>query len=106
MKVYIGSVPAPNNWRVDVHDLSKDTTAPLRHHVMHSPDGFGWGYLGSASTELARCILIDATGAEPLRSTVLRFRNDVVSMLDKDRGFRLSENAVLTWYRNHAEPEE
>jgi hypothetical protein len=37
---------------------------PLRHVVKHSPDGFEWGYTGSGPAELARCILIDALGAE------------------------------------------
>lgn len=38
------------------------TIGPLRHHVKHSPTGFGWGYPGSGASELARCLLIDALG--------------------------------------------
>jgi hypothetical protein len=35
------------------------TETGLRHHILHSPGGFSWGYLGSGPAELARCILID-----------------------------------------------
>lgn len=48
---------------------------PLRHHVLHSPSGFAWGYGGSGPSDLARCILIDHRGlhrqAESMRGNLL-----------------------------------
>ena len=32
---------------------------PLKHVVLHSPDGFEWGYLGSGPADLALSILVD-----------------------------------------------
>ncbi|MGH2450278.1 MAG: DUF6166 domain-containing protein [Candidatus Limnocylindria bacterium] len=31
----------------------------VAHHVLHSPTGFEFGYVGSGPAELARCLLID-----------------------------------------------
>ena len=33
-----------------------------KHEVLHSPDGFNWGYGGSGPAELARCLLLEVTG--------------------------------------------
>ena len=35
---------------------------PLPHYVRESPDGYGWGYIGSGPTDLARSILIAVLG--------------------------------------------
>ena len=35
---------------------------PLPHYVKESPDGYGWGYIGSGPTDLARSILIAVLG--------------------------------------------
>jgi hypothetical protein len=102
--MYVGSV-AKDDWQVTVR--TADGEVPLTHHVKHSPDGFAWGYNGSAPTELARCLLIDATGVEdPDPYLVLRYRRLVISVLDRSQGFELSQHSVLTWWRNNAEPEE
>lgn len=39
-----------------------ELAGPLRHHVRHSPTGFGHGYAGSGPADLARSLLIDALG--------------------------------------------
>jgi len=105
MKVYIGTVVAPGDWQVDVTDGIR--RSPLPHHVKHSPDGFAWGYNGAGPNELARCLLIDATGEEdPHPSVVLRYRRQVIALLDKDTGFTLSQNSILSWWRNESNVDE
>ena len=106
MKVYIGTVALPGDWQVSVHDLIDGTTLPLTHHVLHSPDGFAWGYPGAGPTELARCLLMDATGATPDPRLVNRYRRQVIELLDKETGFTIGQNSILTWVRNEADPEE
>lgn len=46
----------------------------LTHRVRHSPDGFQWGYGGSGPADLARSILWDVLGHEPLPSTYQAFK--------------------------------
>lgn len=38
---------------------------PLKHRVIHSPDGFEWGYGGSGPSDLALSILADWLGEDP-----------------------------------------
>lgn len=38
------------------------TTRPLEHLVLHSPDGFEFGYYGSGPADLARSIVGDVVG--------------------------------------------
>lgn len=37
----------------------------LKHLVLHSPDGFEWGYYGSGPSDLALAILADFFGEQP-----------------------------------------
>jgi hypothetical protein len=48
--------------KADPQDDGTYRTATIEHHVRHSPGGFGWGFIGDASSELARCMIIDALG--------------------------------------------
>jgi len=100
MKVYFGRVDEPMGWAVFVRD-GVGALRPLEHHVKHSPDGFAWGYAGSGPTELARCILIDATGdPDPDVHLVFGYRDEVIALLDKTMGFEISALSVLSWVRN------
>lgn len=69
MKVYRGtpkSVAPRGGYFVEVcHPGQNPGNGTRLHHFMrHSPDGFSWGYSGSGPAELARCLLIDAMGAD------------------------------------------
>lgn len=85
-------------------------TYDLPHHTRHSPDGFNWGYGGSGSAELARCILIDYLGAlkedaAPGQLSLVEgayqdFKAEVVVSLNSDT-FELTGNAIYEWLRNH-----
>ena len=50
-------VPWPGPVRAYV--LEPAVSTPLVHLMRHSPDGFGYGYGGSAPADLARSILVD-----------------------------------------------
>lgn len=41
---------------------------PLNHLVLHSPDGFEWGYQGSGPADLALAILADFFGEQPTKA--------------------------------------
>jgi hypothetical protein len=98
--IYTGRVTRPGEWAVSVREPD-GKEHPLRHYVRHSPDGFAWGYGGSGPTELARCILIDATGVmDPGHDVVLDFRRDIIERLDKGVGFSLPRAGVSAWLRD------
>ena len=42
--------------------LPSGKSRPLRHVVLHSPTGFGWGYGGSGPADLALSILCAELG--------------------------------------------
>ncbi len=70
---------------------------PLRHHVLHSPTGFEWGYGGSGPADLALAILADATeDLELAQELHQRFKWDVVAKLPRDR-WTLFRSKVLAW---------
>jgi hypothetical protein len=59
--------------------------------------GYSWGTAGSKPVELARGILLDATGHENLAERLCRaFTWEVVGLLPADY-FRLGRNEVLAW---------
>lgn len=61
--LYRGNETAAGGWLVQkVTDRSMPMGERLAHHIVHSPDGFSWGYGGSGPAELSRCLLIDALG--------------------------------------------
>lgn len=66
MRIYRGCFSLDGDRRVVVAEQEPGQPeirkGELTHHVLHSPDGFNWGYSGSGPTELARCILIDHLG--------------------------------------------
>lgn len=51
----------------------------LKHHVHHSPTGFEWGYRGSGPADLARSILWDYLGKEPLKVLYQSFKDTFVA---------------------------
>lgn len=73
--------------------------APLKHVVLHSPDGFEWGYLGSGPADLALAILADFFGdneawkAEPLHQS---FKAAFVAGFAKE-SWSLDEGEIRRW---------
>ena len=61
--VYRGYGPDnPAGPRLVVIEDDDGVIGPLPHAELHSPDGFSWGYCGSAPADLARSLLIHALG--------------------------------------------
>ena len=50
---------------------------PLKHLVVHSPDGFEWGYHGSGPADLALSILADHFGENPTKAELNQGRFDI-----------------------------
>ena len=80
----------------------------LRHHPLHSPDGFDWGYSGSGPTDAARCILIHYLGIRMPRTTkksrevyVPHYRDFKLHFLSEapEEGFTISEEQIDAWAR-------
>lgn len=61
-KIYVGTRDL-NGCRVQV--IEGNRASSLRHVVLHSADGFEWGYAGSGPADLALSILADALGERP-----------------------------------------
>lgn len=97
---YVG---APPFGRLAVVVQYRDGTLEhLPHFVLHSPDGFSWGYAGSGTSELARCLLIDLVGARLADLLHVDLARDVLTPLNPDRPWTLTANAILTYVRNKA----
>lgn len=66
--------------------------------MCHSPEGFDWGYVGSAPLELARWLLADCFGRKwATRPEVYEaFMREVISMLPT-MGWQLTETQLATW---------
>lgn len=77
---------------------------PSQKLVNHSPDGFNWGYGGSAPAQLALALLLwfRGTGSEEwcLRN-YQQFKWDVIAKLPQGRSFALPEKMVREWMRRH-----
>jgi len=59
-------------------------TKPLEHKVYHSPTGFNWGYGGSGPADLARSILFDYLGCEPIPKIYQKFKMDFIAKYEKN----------------------
>lgn len=100
MKIYSGHATASGPGPVSVIETSDTGEAsglPLEHHVLHSPDGFSWGYLGSGPAELARCLLWDHLGAEPVPALYQDFKAEMVGVWPLQENWRLSQTALEDW---------
>ena len=77
----------------------------LEHHVLHSPDGHGWGYMGSGPSELAKDILWDYLGTEPRPAMYQDFKAMVIAEIPGNVPFEVTgelvQGFVETWERDH-----
>lgn len=72
----------------------------LAHRTKHSPDGFEWGYSGSAPADLARCILLDyfgEGGEAAAEADYMAFKDEVIACLDRGSGFELTSAEITKW---------
>lgn len=77
-----------------------DTARPLPHTVIHSPNGFAWGYAGNGPADLAHAILHREL-AQPVPPDVyLPFREAVIARLPAGR-FELPASQVWDWIREN-----
>ena len=68
---------------------------PLPHLMLHSPDGFEYGYYGSVPAELARSIVGDVFNTtDPNHRAYMAFKNEWVATLVDGGPFRISANEV------------
>ena len=73
--------------------------APSLEIADHSPDGFNWGYNGSAAAQLALGILYEVTGdVELARNYYPFFKADHVSRWGEV--WEISESEVRRWLRD------
>lgn len=70
---------------------------PLKHHILHSPTGFEWGYAGSGPADLAYSILWDFLGCEPEQITCMKFKDRFVNNWERER-WQISEDDITGWY--------
>ncbi len=119
MKTYSGSSDQGNaRGSVSVVvDQEGQEPYTLRHLIVHSPSGLGWGYQGSGPADLALSILADYLGeaaaipahdrydhaiAGMIQETGAwllhqEFKRDVVARLPQDRGVTLDGAAIEAW---------
>jgi hypothetical protein len=80
-----------------VFTYSDGELRPLRLAPPALVRGYAWGRAGVGPREVARAILLDATGNEMLAERLCRrYTWEVVSNLPTE-GFRISKSQVLAW---------
>ncbi len=70
---------------------------PLKHIMVHSPDGFNWGYGGSGPADLALAILADLMGEEEARKHYQAFKGEIIAELPQDADWTLTEEEIRNW---------
>lgn len=98
--LYRGARQGPGEVMVTVK--RDGTVYPLPHRVLHSPDGFEWGYGGSGPSDLARSILADHFGTTPGPTVYHAFKFDVIAALP-NTGWTLSSDDIDRWHAQHQE---
>lgn len=74
---------------------------PLRLDLRnHSPDGFEYGYAGSGPAQLALAMIAHATGDDELAvRTYLRFKDEIIAQLDRNKSWDLDKDMVAGFAR-------
>lgn len=101
-RVYVGLVYRPRNIpRITVE--TTDRTYPLRQvdYLFLEPDGFNftWGYGGEGPSQLAKCILADATAGDLdlVKDLWPQFANDIIEPYPQTKELRISWREVIAW---------
>lgn len=80
----------------------------LRHVVLHSPTGFGWGYGGSGPADLALSILCDVLGERPSEKQIYHgrfkaythhqdFKREFIARWEFGSGFEIDSDTIAGW---------
>ncbi len=85
MKGYVGR---RNLDRCEVFVVTETATRglqrePLKHRVIHSPNGFEWGYEGSGPADLALSIMADWLGEDPTPKELSQGRLEITDEMFK-----------------------
>jgi hypothetical protein len=109
MKTYITKT-MEGYWLDDNVYVDEGATArllPLRLDLYnHSPTGFAWGYSGSGPAQLALAILADLMGDALALRYYMRFKFDVISGLDQNKGFAISSDEIEAWLKKVGREEQ
>ena len=107
-RVYKGEIQEHNGKpQVSVYAdnlLENFYTGPLTHKMLHSPDGFNWGYGGSGPEDLSRSLLWDVLAEEPDSFMCHDFTLAVVAKLPSD--WELQESIIHAWVEEWNENNE
>lgn len=98
MKTYKGMRLRPeletgSDVKVTVKEGKEETL--LRHHVYHSPTGFCWGYGGSGPADMARSILWDYLGKEPISQLYQDFKFTFVAAWKSE--WQITSTEIKEW---------
>lgn len=94
--------------------LPSGKARPLRHVVLHSPTGFGWGYGGSGPADLALSILCDVLGERPSEKQIYHgrfkayphhqdFKREFVAKWEFGGGFEIDSDTIIDWLHKRGE---
>lgn len=93
MKKYRGTrEPGGGAGQVVIVDVEGER--PLPHAMLHSPDGFQWGYHGSGPADLARSICQDCLGYVPSPAVYQQVKDQLVATIQTD-SFELPASRVM-----------
>lgn len=67
---------------MDGEPLDPEKSQRVRNH---SPDGFGWGYGGSAPSQLALAILLEVTDKQTALKNYQLFKSEVIARISLDK---------------------
>lgn len=81
IKVYLGFNTGIGAQKIRV--ITGNSNKPLKHIVLHSPEGFQWGYLGSGPADTALSILADYLGFAPSDQIYQTFKMDLIATAGK-----------------------
>lgn len=97
MKTYRTDSGFADDGRVLVCLAGRESPLDPRYDLRnHSPDGFAWGYGGSGPAQLSLALCADALGDDEAAQAVYQiFKGSVVSKLDQDKGWELTEKDIL-----------
>lgn len=78
-------------------------TANVPHSwVMHSPDGFEWGYGGSGPADLALNALLMVTDRKNAERLHQYFKSDLIATIPSEGG-TVSYQVIKEWVASHVE---
>lgn len=99
MKTYeIQRIAGPGSVVCYVDDPVEHERYKLVHRMLHSPDGFEFGYGGSGPSDLARSILADLLGSDGLDPRMYQdFKFEFIATLEGDGPHKITEKDIREW---------